>query len=66
MLLANGHFDDVFCFNALDHTADFRRALHEMRRVLKPGGRFLLITEVTTRRRLRSPTASCQANWRVC
>jgi ubiquinone/menaquinone biosynthesis C-methylase UbiE len=46
MPFEDGYFDDVFCFNALDHTADFRRALDEMRRVLRPGGRFLLITEV--------------------
>jgi ubiquinone/menaquinone biosynthesis C-methylase UbiE len=46
MPFVDGHFDDVFCFNALDHTADFRSALEEIQRVLKPGGRFLLITEV--------------------
>ena len=46
MPFVDGHFDDIFCFNALDHAADFRSALDEIRRVLKPGGRFLLITEV--------------------
>jgi ubiquinone/menaquinone biosynthesis C-methylase UbiE len=55
MPFEDGHFDDVFCFNALDHTADFRRALDEMRRVLKPGGRFLLITEVNHAPTLAEP-----------
>jgi SAM-dependent methyltransferase len=55
MPFANSHFDDVFCFNALDHTADFRRALVEMHRVLKPGGRFLLITEVNHEPTLAEP-----------
>jgi SAM-dependent methyltransferase len=55
MPFADGHFDDVFCFNALDHTADFRRALIEIHRVLKPGGRFLLITEVNHEPTLAEP-----------
>lgn len=55
MPFEDGYFDDVFCFNALDHTADFRRALDEMRRVLKPGGRFLLITEVNHAPTLAEP-----------
>jgi ubiquinone/menaquinone biosynthesis C-methylase UbiE len=55
MPFANSHFDDVFCFNALDHTADFRRALAEIERVLRPGGRFLLITEVNHEPTLAEP-----------
>jgi ubiquinone/menaquinone biosynthesis C-methylase UbiE len=55
MPFANGHFDDAFCFNALDHTADYRRALTEIHRVLKPGGRFLLITEVNHEPTLAEP-----------
>src|ERR1700749_729859 len=55
MPFGNGHFDDVFCFNALDHTADFRRALNEIARVLRPGGRFLLITEVNHAPTLAEP-----------
>jgi SAM-dependent methyltransferase len=55
MPFTNSHFDDAFCFNALDHTADFRRALTEIARVLKPGGRFLLITEVNHEPTLAEP-----------
>lgn len=55
MPFGNAHFDDAFCFNALDHTADFRRALVEIHRVLKPGGRFLLITEVNHEPTLAEP-----------
>ncbi|MBV9695032.1 MAG: class I SAM-dependent methyltransferase [Alphaproteobacteria bacterium] len=55
MPFTNGYFDDAFCFNALDHTGDFRKALVEIARVLKPGGRFLLITEVNHEPTLAEP-----------
>lgn len=55
MPFMNGHFDDAFCFNALDHTADYRRALGEIHRVLRAGGRFLLITEVNHEPTLAEP-----------
>lgn len=55
MPFGNAYFDDAFCFNALDHTADWRRALLEIHRVLKPGGRFLLITEVNHEPTLAEP-----------
>jgi SAM-dependent methyltransferase len=35
-------FDVVLCINALDHMIEPSRALSEMRRVLKPGGLFVL------------------------
>jgi SAM-dependent methyltransferase len=55
MPFRDGYFDDVFCFNALDHTADFRAALNEIGRVLRPGGRLLLITEVNHEPTLAEP-----------
>jgi len=55
MPFTNTHFDDAFCFNALDHTDDFRKALSEIARVLKAGGRFLLITEVNHEPTLAEP-----------
>lgn len=39
-------FDVVFCSNALDHMTSPERALAEMRRVLRPGGKLVLTVEV--------------------
>jgi SAM-dependent methyltransferase len=36
-------FDKVLCFSAFPHFSDKPRALSEMRRVLKPGGRLLIL-----------------------
>jgi SAM-dependent methyltransferase len=41
-----GFFDLVFCSNALDHMTSPKRALDEMRRVLRPDGRLILTVEV--------------------
>lgn len=38
---ADGSFDVVCCMELFDHLPDLRKALSEMRRVLKPDGRFL-------------------------
>lgn len=37
-------FDVVYCYSALEHVADARRALREMIRVLRPGGALYLHT----------------------
>jgi SAM-dependent methyltransferase len=42
----NGHFDVVCSFNSLDHVANLDRTSAEIARVTRPGGLFLLITEV--------------------
>ena len=42
---ADGSFDVVSTFNALDHVEDVDAALAEMRRVLAPGGTLLLLVE---------------------
>jgi ubiquinone/menaquinone biosynthesis C-methylase UbiE len=39
-------YDAVFDFGAIHHVQDWRRALNEIARVLKPGGRFF-VEEVT-------------------
>jgi SAM-dependent methyltransferase len=43
---ADGAFDVVSCFNALDHVDDPGAALAEIARVLAPGGLFLVIVEI--------------------
>ena len=40
------YFDVVSSFNSLDHIDDLELTLKEIKRVLKPGGLFLLITEL--------------------
>ena len=41
--LADGAFDRLFCNGALEHFPDVRRGLGEIARVLRPGGRAVLI-----------------------
>ena len=40
------HFDAAFAFNSLDHVRDLDRVIDEIKRIVKPGGLFLLITEI--------------------
>ena len=40
----DGAFDQVVCLDYLEHVDDDDRVLNEVRRVLKPGGRLVLIT----------------------
>ncbi len=51
----DGHFDAVFSFNNLDHVESIPAAVAEIRRVLKPGGMFLLIVEINHLPRLAEP-----------
>ncbi|MEY2398173.1 MAG: hypothetical protein QOJ00_1347 [Actinomycetota bacterium] len=46
MPFADGSFDVVASLNSLDHVDDVDEASREVVRVLRPGGTFLLITEV--------------------
>jgi ubiquinone/menaquinone biosynthesis C-methylase UbiE len=41
-----GHFDAAFSFNSLDHVRDIDMTLAEIKRIVKPGGVLLLITEL--------------------
>ncbi len=41
----DGYFDFIFSFNSLDHVDDLGRATEEIKRVLRPGGSFLVITD---------------------
>lgn len=55
MPFTDGYFDVVFSFNALDHVDDIDATVKEIKRVLKPGGTFLLITEVNHPPRITEP-----------
>ncbi len=46
MPFENNRFDVVCSFNSLDHVADLGATVTEIKRVLKPGGLFLLLTDV--------------------
>lgn len=41
---ADGRFDCIYSFHALEHIPDYRKALQEMRRVLAPGGTYCIGT----------------------
>jgi len=46
MPFADAHFDFVFSFNSLDHVEDVDATIAEIKRVVRPGGYFLLLTDV--------------------
>jgi SAM-dependent methyltransferase len=50
-----GFFDVVFCTNVLDHTTDPQKTIHEIQRVLRPNGRFVLTVEVFEEKSIRDP-----------
>jgi ubiquinone/menaquinone biosynthesis C-methylase UbiE len=51
----DGHFDVVCSFNSLDHVDDLDRVIAEIPRVVKPGGLFLLLTDVNHSPTLTEP-----------
>jgi 2-polyprenyl-3-methyl-5-hydroxy-6-metoxy-1,4-benzoquinol methylase len=40
------HFDVAFAFNSLDHTRDLAQTISEIKRIVRPGGMFLMIVEI--------------------
>jgi ubiquinone/menaquinone biosynthesis C-methylase UbiE len=48
----DGYFDVVCSFNSLDHVSDLKATIAEIIRVVKPGGLFLLLSDVN-----HNPTA---------
>ncbi len=56
MPFESNSFDLVSSFNSLDHVDDFDAAISEICRVLKPGGDFLLISDIHSRPALCEPT----------
>jgi ubiquinone/menaquinone biosynthesis C-methylase UbiE len=51
---SDGYFDIVTSFNSLDHVANLDKSIAEIVRVVKPGGLFLLLSE------LDHPPTSCE------
>jgi ubiquinone/menaquinone biosynthesis C-methylase UbiE len=51
----DGYFDVVCSFNSLDHVDDLDRVVAEIGRVVRPGGLFLLITDVNHKPTLTEP-----------
>lgn len=51
----DGYFDVVASFNSLDHVDDLEGAVREIKRVLKPGGLFLLLSDVGHRPTICEP-----------
>ncbi len=52
---SDDHFDVVSSFNSLDHVDDLDTAVRELCRVLKPGGLFLLLTDVNHKPTITEP-----------
>lgn len=50
MPYADGSFDAVLCSHVLEHVNDDRRAMREIRRVLRPGGWAILMSPIDGRR----------------
>ena len=51
----NEYFDFISSFNSLDHVDDLNQVIKEIKRVLKPGGYFLLITELNHKPTISEP-----------
>jgi 2-polyprenyl-3-methyl-5-hydroxy-6-metoxy-1,4-benzoquinol methylase len=51
----DGYFDIVTTFNSLDHVEDVTAAVWEIKRIVKPGGLVLLITEINHAPRITEP-----------
>jgi SAM-dependent methyltransferase len=52
----DGSFDAVYCSHVLEHVPDDRRAMTEMRRVLKDDGWALILVPITTDRTIEDPS----------
>ncbi len=50
-------FDFVSSFNSLDHVDDLQKSITEIKRVLKPGGKFLLIADIHLHKTICEPSS---------
>ncbi|MFT6747381.1 MAG: ubiquinone/menaquinone biosynthesis C-methylase UbiE [Glaciecola sp.] len=58
----DGYFDFVSSFNSLDHVDDLGKCIKEIIRVVKPGGYFLLISDIHSYPTICEPSAF---NWDI-
>src|SRR5262249_34549913 len=54
--LPNDSFDVIYCSHVLEHVADDRRAMRELRRVLKPDGWAILLVPITASATVEDPS----------
>jgi len=54
----DGHFDAVLCSHVLEHVSDDRRAMGEIRRVLKTSGWAVLQVPITGEKTVEDPTVT--------
>jgi ubiquinone/menaquinone biosynthesis C-methylase UbiE len=59
---ADGYFDIVSCFNALDHVDDLDHTIAEIKRVLATGGLFLLAVDTNHAATIAEPIA---IDWQI-
>jgi ubiquinone/menaquinone biosynthesis C-methylase UbiE len=57
-----GYFDAAFAFNSLDHVREPAKSIAEIKRIVRPGGIFLLITEINHE---PTPTEPQTLSWDV-
>ncbi len=62
MPFEDGHFDIVTSFNSLDHVANLEQTIKEIGRVTKPGGTFIVLTDVGHK---PTPCEPVELNWDV-
>lgn len=58
----DSYFDIVCSFNSIDHVEDLKRTISEIKRVLKSGGTFLLLTDVNHK---PTPTEPQEISWDI-
>jgi SAM-dependent methyltransferase len=52
---ADNHFDAIYCSHVLEHVPDYRKAMREFFRVLKPGGWAVLLVPITAEKTIEGP-----------